>query len=310
MKKRDFATGALLGLLLAGFLAVPAAAGAGMDDATVRRVLRALGIIDATDVFTAGSGDITSVVAGNGLTGGATSGAATVNVAVSAGLTAAADEITLDTDLQAIAALSGVRGDVIFYGASGWTRLGTGTAGQVLESGGAGADPAWGTDGGGSAGPWISWNASQGVAPTSAFATFSTRNNHSVLAFDADTDESTIFEGTLDSGYASGDNLSITVYWAGASATTGDVVWTVEVEYVDDGTLDTDADSFDTAQSATTTTSGTTGVVVATTYALANADVDGIAAGNPFRLRVTRDANAAGDTMTGDAQLFRAVVSQ
>lgn len=42
------------------------------------------------------SGDITSVVAGNGLTGGATSGAATMDVAVGTGLSVAADAVNLN----------------------------------------------------------------------------------------------------------------------------------------------------------------------------------------------------------------------
>ena len=45
-----------------------------------------------------GGGDITSVVAGNGLTGGASSGAATVNVVGGDGITANADEIEVTVD--------------------------------------------------------------------------------------------------------------------------------------------------------------------------------------------------------------------
>jgi hypothetical protein len=39
--------------------------------------------------------------------------------------------------------------------------------------------------------------------------------------------------------------------------------------------------------------------------------MDSIAAGTAFRIKITRDATNAGDTMTGDAELLRAqVVSQ
>jgi hypothetical protein len=44
------------------------------------------------------------------------------------------------------------RGDILFRGASGWQRLAAGSAGQVLTTGGAGADPSWATASGGSGG--------------------------------------------------------------------------------------------------------------------------------------------------------------
>lgn len=63
----------------------------------------------------------------------------------------------LDADLTALAGLAGVQGDVIYRNATQWTRLAAGTAGQVLHTNGAGANPTWDTDdtgggGGGGAG--------------------------------------------------------------------------------------------------------------------------------------------------------------
>lgn len=54
---------------------------------------------------------------------------------------------TLDpTNTAAFAIASEARGDVMYRGASSWARLGAGTSGQALITGGAGADPAWGTN--------------------------------------------------------------------------------------------------------------------------------------------------------------------
>jgi hypothetical protein len=50
----------------------------------------------------------------------------------------------LDTDLTAIAGLSGVRGDVIYRDAAQWQRLAKGVSGTVLKMGA--SDPYWGTD--------------------------------------------------------------------------------------------------------------------------------------------------------------------
>jgi len=48
--------------------------------------------------------------------------------------------------------ISNTHGAVLYRGASGWTALGAGAAGQVLTSGGAGADPSWQTPAGGGGG--------------------------------------------------------------------------------------------------------------------------------------------------------------
>lgn len=50
-----------------------------------------------------------------------------------------------DADLAALAAISGVQGDVIYYSGTSWVRLGAGTSGQVLTTGGPEANPSWTT---------------------------------------------------------------------------------------------------------------------------------------------------------------------
>lgn len=50
----------------------------------------------------------------------------------------------LDTDLTSIAGLTFSQGDLIYRDGSGLQRLAAGTSGQVLKTGGAGANPSWG----------------------------------------------------------------------------------------------------------------------------------------------------------------------
>ena len=51
-----------------------------------------------------------------------------------------------------IAGAAGTRGDVLYYGASGWAKLGAGTSGNQLTTNGAGADPTWAAPGSGGSG--------------------------------------------------------------------------------------------------------------------------------------------------------------
>jgi hypothetical protein len=61
-----------------------------------------------------------------------------------------AEECTLSEVLDFIG--SAAQGDILYRGASGWARLGAGTSGQVLKTGGASANPSWGAVPSGSGG--------------------------------------------------------------------------------------------------------------------------------------------------------------
>jgi hypothetical protein len=146
--------------------------------------------------------------------------------------------------------------------------------------------------------------AASSEAPSANYATFDVRNNHLVLDFDAATDEETYFTGILPSNYAGG-GMSIDLYWMATSpSTTGDVVWTAAYEELDPNNNDLDSDNFGSASTATTTTNGTTGKIAETSLTISHANMGSPAAGDPFRLKITRDANAAGDTMATDAELL------
>lgn len=139
--------------------------------------------------------------------------------------------------------------------------------------------------------------------PSGTYATFDTRNGHPVLDFDAATDEEAIFSSVLPRHYAGG-GLTVTVMWAASSATSGDVVLDAQIERLEDEGTDMDADSFAAVQSVTVTAPGTSGAVQYSTIAFTSgAQMDSLAAGEAFRLKVRRDANNAADTMAGDLEL-------
>lgn len=145
--------------------------------------------------------------------------------------------------------------------------------------------------------------------PASNPATPDTRNNHPVLDFDASTNETVYFTGRMPDRY-SGGGLRVKIHYSMSSATSGDVDWDVAIERIGDQQLDVDADSFAAANSVdNTTVPGTSGNVDVVEVTFTDgADMDSLAAGEMFRLSLTRDA--ASDTAAGDAEVHRVTVEE
>lgn len=102
-----------------------------------------------------GGGTVTSVGSGAGLTGGPITTSGTLSLATVAdsrilanitGGVAVPSPVTLSAYIDAV--MGNARGSVLYRGSASWTSLGPGTAGQVLQTNGAGADPAWASSGG------------------------------------------------------------------------------------------------------------------------------------------------------------------
>lgn len=139
--------------------------------------------------------------------------------------------------------------------------------------------------------------------PSSNYATLDSRNNHPVLDFDASANESAIFTGVMPQAY-SGGGVTVYLHYAMSSATSGDIDWDAAFERIGDQQQDIDSDSFAAVNSVDNTTVPTTsGLVDVVSIAFTNgADMDSVAAGESFRLQITRDAT--NDTATGDAELL------
>lgn len=138
--------------------------------------------------------------------------------------------------------------------------------------------------------------------PSSDFATLDLRNGHPVLDFDDTTNEDAVFSAIMPQHYAGG-GVTVYLHYAMSSATTGDVDWDVAFERIGDQQQDIDADGFAAVNSVdNTTVPGTSGNVDVVSVAFTDgADMDSVAAGEAFRIKVTRDA--ASDTASGDAEL-------
>ena len=140
--------------------------------------------------------------------------------------------------------------------------------------------------------------------PATNYATLDTRNGHTVLDFEGNgTNESAIFKGIMPQHYGGG-GVDVLIHYAMTTETSGDIDWDAAWERVSDSIQDIDSDGFATAVSLDgTTVPATSGLVdVITIVCSSGANMDSVAAGDGFRLKITRDG--ASDTATGDAELW------
>lgn len=130
------------------------------------------------------------------------------------------------------------------------------------------------------------------------------RNGHSLILFDDTVNEEIILESIMSDDYDGAADFIVEPQWAGASAIVGDVKWNAQIERLDEGGADLDVDNFAAVQTVTEATEGTSGELTYTGITFTNAEADGIQPGEAYRLKIIRDAVAAGDDMVGDAQLL------
>lgn len=128
------------------------------------------------------------------------------------------------------------------------------------------------------------------------------------LAFDAGADEAAFWKFQALS-YGSG-NLTVTIEWYADTATSGDVIWGVQIGAITPNvdTQDVETKTLATANTATDTHLGTTGQRLHN-VAVTVSNLDSLAANDAVLMRVYRDADAAGDTLTGDVILTMVTVS-
>lgn len=149
------------------------------------------------------------------------------------------------------------------------------------------------------------FTALQGEAPSSNFATLDTRNGVPVLDYDATTDESMEFGGFMPRHYGGG-GITVTLGWMATSATSGTISLDVAFKSVSDDLDDLDTKAYADANNANPTTATASGEIEYTTITFTDgADMDSVAAGEYFRMKVTRDADqtTSTDDMTGDMEL-------
>lgn len=155
------------------------------------------------------------------------------------------------------------------------------------------------------------------IPPATAYATPDARaggstpaENVPVWDFDDTTAEYLDFLCVLGPNYAGG-GLTIVLPWSATSATSGATVWQVAIRRIADDAEDVDASqTYDYNTVADTCASASGEISMPTVAFTSGADMDSVAAGDVFMLRVGRLPTDGSDNMTGDAELWSPVIKE
>lgn len=221
----------------------------------------------------------------------------------------AGEELTLSQVLDLVG--SAAQGDILYRGATTWTRLGAGTSGQYLQTQGTGANPTWATvsaSGGGSTNVWIP--AAQWIPRTTNGCGIDSRElttnkvNTDELLFDPAAIEYAQAMVVLPNNWNAG-TVTARFFWT-ASTGSGSVVWALRARsYADDDALD---QAMGTAQSVTDTLLTTNDMhISAATSAITIGGT--VANGNAIIFEAYRDATNASDTLGSDARFLGLQIS-
>ena len=224
----------------------------------------------------------------------------------------AGEELTLSQVLDLVG--SAAQGDILYRGATTWTRLGAGTSGQYLKTQGAGANPVWASvsaSGGGSTNLWLP--AAQWIPRTTtgcginSLESTTNKVNYDVLEFDQAIIEYAQVAVVMPSNWNAG-TVTAKIHWTAGTATGTPpaVVWAISGRaYADASVIDA---ATGTAVSVTDTLSGANELAItAATGAMTLAGTP--AAGQLVVFQVYRDASNVSDTLTADARLVGVEIS-
>lgn len=178
----------------------------------------------------------------------------------------------------------------------------TGNAGKFLKVNATEDDVEWADPAGGGSAWMLTLPPVKAEMPDFAYAQMNSRNMRPCVVFDTGTQETVFWTDVLPHDYGGG-GIIVDLYVAAATATTGNIGWDLAFERINVAGLDVDSDSFATAKTiAPATVPATSGVLMLQTVTFSNSEIDGLLAGEMFRLRIRRDV--ANDTAAGDAQIF------
>ena len=124
------------------------------------------------------------------------------------------------------------------------------------------------------------------------------------LLYDASTDESSDFQFIMPFTYTATQTLTLNLDFTMASATTGNCTWAAQFMATSpNDAADLETDSFATAQTDNEAIPATAGYLDQAVITFTSAQADNVVASDLVTLRIFRNATAATDTASGDAEL-------
>ncbi len=126
------------------------------------------------------------------------------------------------------------------------------------------------------------------------------------LNFNDTTDETAILSSIMPRNYGGG-GVKVVLYYAMAGANTSkSVIWDVAFERIADGdAMGAGGSDFAAVQSVTDVADDDADDIDPAEIPFTNgSQMDSVVAGDPFRLKITRDADNGSDDAVGDAQLL------
>ena len=142
--------------------------------------------------------------------------------------------------------------------------------------------------------------------PSADYAEVDIRNNHTVLAFDPNIIQTAYFSGVMPRFYA-GQSIKIIVIWASESETNvaNTVTWEAAFDRFAAGGQSIDSVTEGIGKTVVGVPNATPGVLSYSTITFGPNEIDGVQAGEAFRLRLSRLTNHVSDISSSDAQVLR-----
>jgi hypothetical protein len=161
------------------------------------------------------------------------------------------------------------------------------------------------------------FTAQDNEPPASLFATPDTRNSRPCLDFVDGSDTSAVFSGIMPQSYSSTTGVTIRIVMGSTTdQTSGTVAWECLFERVINDSTNLDADSFVASAAGNRFTqnapAGASQPAIDSVAITDGANMDFVVAGDPFRLKITRDGDGTSqtDSMTGDAELYSVEIQE